>query len=115
MLSRYSCLLPTIRHPTSFFQIWVKSQVGKFAFVANSRARSVDDTEGLVKFISDKKTDKILGAHIMGPNAGMHIQPCLLSVVCTAAVEPSLCSYMISAGHADVHKAADPCIITWWH
>ena len=45
-------------------------QVGKFAFVANSRARSVDDTEGLVKFISDKKTDKILGAHIMGPNAG---------------------------------------------
>ena len=45
-------------------------QVGKFAFVANSRARSVDDTEGLVKFISDKRTDKILGAHIMGPNAG---------------------------------------------
>ena len=46
-------------------------QVGKFAFVANSRARSVDDTEGLVKFISDKKSDKILGAHIMGPNAGI--------------------------------------------
>lgn len=52
-------------------QGWLFVQVGKFAFVANSRARSVDDTEGLVKFISDKKTDKILGAHIMGPNAGM--------------------------------------------
>ena len=50
-------------------------QVGKFAFVANSRARSVDDTEGLVKFISDKKTDKILGAHIMGPNAGDFCAP----------------------------------------
>jgi dihydrolipoamide dehydrogenase len=30
----------------------------------------VDDTEGMVKFIADKKTDKILGVHIMGPNAG---------------------------------------------
>jgi pyruvate/2-oxoglutarate dehydrogenase complex dihydrolipoamide dehydrogenase (E3) component len=38
--------------------------------MANSRARSVDDTEGLVKFISDIKSDRILGAHIMGPNAG---------------------------------------------
>ena len=45
-------------------------QVGKFAFMANSRARSVEDTDGMVKFISDAKTDKILGAHIMGPNAG---------------------------------------------
>ena len=56
-------------------------QVGKFAFVANSRARSVDDTEGLVKFISDKRTDKILGAHIMGPNAGeASMDSCLLGV-----------------------------------
>lgn len=46
-------------------------QTGKFAFAANSRARAVDDTEGMVKFIADAKTDKILGAHIMGPNAGM--------------------------------------------
>ena len=53
----------------------MRLQVGKFAFVANSRARSVDDTEGLVKFISDKKTDKILGAHIMGPNAGDDLSP----------------------------------------
>lgn len=45
-------------------------QVGKFSFMANSRARSVDDTEGMVKIITDSKTDKILGAHIMGPNAG---------------------------------------------
>jgi len=38
--------------------------------MANSRARSVDDTEGMVKFIADAKTDKILGVHIMRPNAG---------------------------------------------
>ena len=47
-------------------------QVGKFPFLANSRAKTVDDTEGMVKFIADKKTDKLLGAHIMGPNAGKH-------------------------------------------
>ena len=51
-------------------------QTGKFAFVANSRARSVDDTEGMVKFIADASTDKILGAHIMGPNAGELIHEC---------------------------------------
>lgn len=45
-------------------------QVGKFSFMANSRARSVDDTEGMVKFIADSQTDKILGVTIMGPNAG---------------------------------------------
>lgn len=58
-------------------------QVGKFAFVANSRARSVDDTEGMVKFIADKKTDKILGVHIMGPNAGLHRLP-VASVFCSS-------------------------------
>lgn len=48
-------------------------QVGKFSFMANSRARSVDDTEGMVKFIADAKTDKILGVTIMGPNAGAQL------------------------------------------
>ena len=42
--------------------------------MANSRARSVEDTDGMVKFISDAKTDKILGAHIMGPNAGKWLE-----------------------------------------
>ncbi len=39
-------------------------KVGKFAFMANSRARTVDTAEGLVKFIADKKTDKILGVQV---------------------------------------------------
>lgn len=42
--------------------------------MANSRARSVDDTEGMVKFIADAKTDKILGVTIMGPNAGARLE-----------------------------------------
>ena len=44
--------------------------MGKFSFMANSRARAIGHGEGLVKFVSDAKTDKILGCHIMGPGAG---------------------------------------------
>ncbi|KAF2268457.1 dihydrolipoyl dehydrogenase [Lojkania enalia] len=48
----------------------VKYRVGTFPFSANSRAKTNLDTEGLVKFISDAETDRILGIHIIGPNAG---------------------------------------------
>jgi dihydrolipoamide dehydrogenase len=41
--------------------------VGKFPFVANSRAKTVNDTDGLVKVLADKKTDRMLGTHIIGP------------------------------------------------
>ncbi|KAK7235746.1 dihydrolipoyl dehydrogenase [Aureococcus anophagefferens] len=43
--------------------------VGSFPFSANSRARAVGDSEGLVKVLCDKATDRILGVHIIGPNA----------------------------------------------
>jgi dihydrolipoamide dehydrogenase len=62
-------------------------KIGKFPFMANSRARSVDDTEGLVKFISDIKSDRILGAHIMGPNAGELIAECVLAMEYGASTE----------------------------
>ncbi len=45
-------------------------KVGKFPFLANSRARSVGSAEGMVKILADKKSDKVLGAHIIGPDAG---------------------------------------------
>ena len=41
--------------------------VGKFPFLANGRARAKGFTEGFVKIIADKKTDRILGAHMVGP------------------------------------------------
>lgn len=41
-------------------------KIGSFPFLANSRAKTVDDSEGMVKVITDKKTDRILGAHIIG-------------------------------------------------
>ena len=44
---------------------------GIFPFSANSRARCVGDSEGMVKVLADKETDRILGMHIIGPNAGV--------------------------------------------
>jgi dihydrolipoamide dehydrogenase len=56
-------------------------------FVANSRAKTVDDTEGFVKFIADKETDKMLGVHIIGPNAGEMISEAVLALEYGASAE----------------------------
>ncbi len=47
-----------------------KYKIGKFSFMANSRAKAIDDAEGFVKILADETTDKVLGAHIIGPHAG---------------------------------------------
>ena len=44
--------------------------VGKFPFTANGRARAMGSTDGFVKILADKASDKVLGAHIIGPDAG---------------------------------------------
>lgn len=48
----------------------VSYSVGKFPFTANARARAMGSTDGFVKILADKATDRILGAHIIGPDAG---------------------------------------------
>ncbi len=48
----------------------VAYKVGKFSFMGNARAKAVFAGEGFVKLIADKETDRILGAHIIGPAAG---------------------------------------------
>ena len=48
----------------------IQYKIGKFSFMANSRAKAIDDAEGFVKILADKKTDKVLGAHLIGPHAG---------------------------------------------
>ncbi|MEM7213877.1 MAG: dihydrolipoyl dehydrogenase, partial [Pseudomonadota bacterium] len=45
-------------------------KVGKFGFMANGRAKANFVTDGFVKLLADKETDRILGAHIIGPAAG---------------------------------------------
>jgi dihydrolipoamide dehydrogenase len=44
--------------------------IGKFPFTANGRARAMGSTEGFVKLLADKASDRLLGAHIIGPDAG---------------------------------------------
>jgi len=48
----------------------VAYKVGKFPFLANSRAKINHETDGFVKVLADAKTDRILGAHAVGPNVG---------------------------------------------
>jgi dihydrolipoamide dehydrogenase len=48
----------------------VAYNVGKFPFTANARARVNLTTEGFVKILADAKTDRVLGVHILGPDAG---------------------------------------------
>jgi dihydrolipoamide dehydrogenase len=62
-------------------------RVGKFPFLANGRAKSLDETEGVVKIIADKKTDRILGAHILGPRAGDLIAELVLGMEYAASAE----------------------------
>ncbi|MDF3412850.1 dihydrolipoyl dehydrogenase [Sulfitobacter sp. M57] len=45
-------------------------KVGKFSFMGNARAKAVFAGDGFVKILADKETDRILGAHIIGPGAG---------------------------------------------
>ena len=45
-------------------------KVGKFPFLANSRAKAINEPEGFVKILADATTDKVLGVHIIGPHAG---------------------------------------------
>jgi len=65
----------------------VEYKVGKFPYLANSRAKTVDDTDGFVKFLSEKETDKILGVHIIGPNAGEAIAEAVLALEYNASAE----------------------------
>ena len=54
-------------------------KVGKFPFSANGRARTMGDTNGLVKFIADAETDELLGCHMIGPNVSEMIPEVVLA------------------------------------
>jgi dihydrolipoamide dehydrogenase len=60
---------------------------GKFPFTANGRARAMAMTEGFVKILADAATDRILGAHILGPNAGDLIAEIVVGMEFAAAAE----------------------------
>ena len=60
---------------------------GAFPFQSNSRARANGSSDGFVKILADKNTDKILGVHIMGPNAGEMIAEGVLGMEYGASSE----------------------------
>jgi dihydrolipoamide dehydrogenase len=58
----------------------IEYNVGTFPFMANSRARCNNDADGLVKILTDKKNDKMLGAWIVGSAAGEMIAEGVLAM-----------------------------------
>lgn len=65
----------------------VAYKAGKFPFLANSRGRAVGNTEGFVKILADAKTDRVLGVHIIGPEAGTLISEAVLAMEYGASSE----------------------------
>jgi dihydrolipoyl dehydrogenase len=61
--------------------------VGKFPFAATPRARTNGDTEGFVKILADSVSDRVLGVHIIGPDAGTLIAEAALAIAFGAAAE----------------------------
>jgi dihydrolipoamide dehydrogenase len=65
----------------------IEARVGKFPMSANGRAKSIDETEGVVKIVGDAKTDRLLGVQILGPHASDMIAECVMAMEMAASVE----------------------------
>ncbi len=65
----------------------ISYNIGKFPFTANPRARANGDTEGFVKVLSEAATDRVLGVHIIGPDAGTLIAEAVLAIEFGASAE----------------------------
>ncbi len=65
----------------------ISYKVGKFPFLANSRAKVNNETEGFVKILANSKTDKVLGVHIIGPHCGDMIAEMALAMEFGASAE----------------------------
>ncbi|TID19208.1 hypothetical protein CANINC_003778 [Pichia inconspicua] len=80
----------------------IKYKTGKFPFIANSRAKTNNDTEGFVKFIADAETQRVLGVHIIGPNAGEMIAEAGLAIEYGASCEDI---YRVCHAHPTLSEA----------
>jgi len=68
-------------------QAGVAYKAGKFPFLANGRARAMNATDGFVKILADATTDRVLGVHIIGAEAGTIIAECVLAMEFGASAE----------------------------
>ncbi len=92
----------------------IEVSVGRFYFAANARAKAMGMDEGLVKLIADARTDRLLGAHIVGPQASelihecavtMAMEGCAEDIALTCHAHPTLSEAVKEAALA-VHKRA---------
>ncbi|HET9146942.1 MAG TPA: FAD-dependent oxidoreductase, partial [Acetobacteraceae bacterium] len=65
----------------------IEYRIGKFPFTANGRARAMASTDGFVKLLADARTDRLLGAHIIGPDAGTLIAELVTAIEFGASAE----------------------------
>ncbi|MDB5492018.1 MAG: Dihydrolipoamide dehydrogenase of 2-oxoglutarate dehydrogenase [Micavibrio sp.] len=65
----------------------IQYKIGKFPFMANGRARAMNATDGFVKILADASSDKVLGVHIIGPEAGTLIAEVVLAMEFGATAE----------------------------
>jgi dihydrolipoamide dehydrogenase len=65
----------------------IEYRIGKFPFTANARARTNADTDGFVKMLADAASDRVLGVHIIGPDAGTMIAEAALAIEFGASAE----------------------------
>ncbi|MFZ5608080.1 MAG: dihydrolipoyl dehydrogenase [Pseudomonadota bacterium] len=84
----------------------VAYKVGKFPFTANSRAKTNRDTEGFVKILSDKASDRVLGVHIVSSLAGTLIAEAALAMEFGAAAEDIALTCHAHPTHAEAVKEA---------
>jgi len=85
----------------------IEVKAGSFPFAANGRALAANEATGFVKFVSDAKTDRVLGAHIVGPQASELIMQAVIAIEFAASTEDL---QLICYGHPSlsesVHEAA---------
>lgn len=84
----------------------VSYRAGKFPFVANSRAKAVGNTSGFVKVLSDARTDRILGVHIIGDMAGTLIAEAAFAMEMGASAEDVARTCHAHPTHSEALKEA---------
>ncbi len=86
-------------------------KVGKFPFMANGRARAMGATDGFVKVLADKATDRVLGAHIIGPDAGTLIAEIAMAIEFGASAEDIA---RVSHAHPSLNEAVKEAAMAAW-
>ncbi|MCX6129783.1 MAG: dihydrolipoyl dehydrogenase [Proteobacteria bacterium] len=84
----------------------IEVNIGKFPFAPNGRAMAMGESEGFVKLIADKKTDRLLGAHIVGPSASELIAELVMAFEYSASAEDVARSVHAHPTLAEVIKEA---------